>query len=130
MKKFLSIVALLGIIAASNCTGIPENDDPILGIWVRSEWVDSAQGKSRSLVKKEWIFNDVYLGRYQEYLNHQLVYYTDFSWESGSQGYILTYYGTDAPPVELLLNEAEDTDRLEYLAGGIFAEREEDEDLP
>ncbi len=125
MKKFFSFLALLGILLASNCTQIPENNDPILGIWVRSEWVEQDTEKSRSRVKREWIFNDVYLGRYQEFIDYELVYYTDFSWEKNPNGYTLHYYGTDNPPVELHLTRHEQTEQLEYSEGGIFARREE-----
>jgi len=125
MKKFLSFLALLGLILASNCTQIPENDDPILGIWARTEWLEpGAEEAKSSRLKKEWIFNDVYLGRYQEFVNHQLVYYTDFSWEVDSNGYTLIYYGTDTPPLKLLLKQDENSDRLEYTDGAVFAERE------
>lgn len=125
MKKILSFLALLGLILASNCTQIPENDDPILGIWARTEWLEPvAEEAKSSRLKKEWIFNDVYLGRYQEFVDHQLVYYTDFSWEVDSDGYTLIYYGTDTPPLKLLLKQDENSDRLEYTDGAVFAERE------
>lgn len=125
MKKFFSFLALLGLILASNCTEIPENNDPILGIWVRNDWIEQDTEKGRSRVTKEWIFNDVYLGRYQEFVDYQLVYYTDFSWKPDGNGYTVTYYGTETPPVNLHLTENEETQQLEYTDGGLFAQRGE-----
>ena len=78
MKKLFSLLSIVGIIAISNCTRVPENHDPILGIWAKTE-SSSIEGKNSSTVREEWIFNDVYLGRYQRYSNSKLIFYTDFN---------------------------------------------------
>ena len=57
MKKLFSLLSIVGIIAISNCTRVPENHDPILGIWAKTE-SSSIEGKNSSTVREEWIFND------------------------------------------------------------------------
>lgn len=124
MKTLRSFMALLGLLLTTNCSEIPPNNDPILGVWVRTDWEENGQNAKRTRISKEWIFNDVYLGRYQEYRDYKLVYYTDFSWEAENDGYELIYHGTDRPAIELLLNITGEVDQLLYPEGEMFAERE------
>ncbi|WP_394970428.1 hypothetical protein [uncultured Croceitalea sp.] len=123
MKKFFSLLAILVIIAVSNCSEIPENNDPILGIWSKSELL-SQDGKNGDEIRKEWIFNDAYLGRYHSYTNDDLEFYTDFSWSLNEDIYTIIYTGTDIPDIEVTLEQATNPEKLALENGNIFAERE------
>ncbi|GMN10822.1 hypothetical protein MTsPCn9_30130 [Croceitalea sp. MTPC9] len=123
MKKFFSLLAILVIIAVSNCSEIPENNDPILGIWSKSE-ILSQDGKSGDEVREEWIFNDAYLGRYHSYTNNDLEFYTDFSWSLDGETYTIIYTGTDKPTVEVNLHQAAEPELLALENGSTFAVRE------
>lgn len=123
MKKFFSLLAILALIAVSNCSEIPENNDPILGIWSKSE-IASEGEESGDKVRQEWIFNDAYLGRYHNYTNGDLDFYTDFSWSLEGETYTIIYTGTDKPKVQVNLEEAATPEKLALEDGAIFAIRE------
>ncbi len=123
MKKFFSLLTLVVIIAMSNCSEIPENNDPILGVWSKSE-ITSLDGENENDVREEWIFNDAYLGRYHIYTNNDLEFYTDFSWSLDDETYTIIYSGTDKPKVEVNLEEAVKPELLALQDGNIFAIRE------
>nr|WP_298999830.1 hypothetical protein [uncultured Allomuricauda sp.] len=122
MKKLFSLLLIVLIIAVSNCTDIPENNDPILGIWARTATL-SEDSKSQNL-KEEWIFNDVYLGRYQRYSNNTLTFYTDFKWSNENGVYTITYSGTDIEEVTVNLEESNQPEILALEDGAVFATRE------
>ena len=123
MKKTFSFLALLAILAVSNCTKIPQNLDPILGIWAKSEIIQSQDEKNGNEVREEWIFNDAYLGRYHSYTNDDLEFYTDFSWSIDSETYTISYPGTDIPSVEVNLQQAASQELLALENGNTFAIR-------
>ena len=123
MKKFFSLLTLVVIIAMSNCSEIPQNNDPILGVWSKSE-IASQDGENGDDVREEWIFNDAYLGRYHSYSNNDLEFYTDFSWSLEDETYTIIYSGTDKPTVEVNLEEAAKPELLALQDGNIFAIRE------
>ena len=123
MKKLFSLLFIVLIIAVSNCTDIPENNDPILGIWTRTDFI-SEESKSSSTTKEEWIFNDVYLGRYQRYSNNTLAFYTDFKWSNDDGIYTITYSGTDIQEVNVSLEVSNNPETLALEDGAVFATRE------
>lgn len=123
MKKFFSLLAIASIIAISNCTSIPENNDPILGIWVKND-TTMDNDKSESTSREEWIFNDVYLGRYQSYSNHRLTFYTDFKWSEENGVYAITYSDEQVTDVIVSLEETSDPEILALENGSVFATRE------
>ncbi|WP_420400575.1 hypothetical protein [Flagellimonas sp.] len=123
MKKFFSLLAIASIIAVSNCTSIPENNDPILGIWVRDD-VNGDENKNGSTSREEWIFNDVYLGRYQSYSNSSLTFYTDFKWSEENGKYTITYSDEQVTDVIVSLEETSDPEILALENGSVFATRE------
>ncbi|WP_420601537.1 hypothetical protein [Flagellimonas sp.] len=122
MKKFFSLLSIVCIIAISNCTSIPENNDPILGIWARSS--SSIDGKSGNTTREEWIFNDVYLGRYQSYSDSKLTFYTDFKWSEENGVYTIIYADTEVTDVTVSLEETNDPEILALENGSVFATRE------
>lgn len=123
MKKFASLLAIVVILAMSNCSEIPENNDPILGIWINSEIVSQTNGDDSELLE-EWIFNDAFLGRYHSYTDGNLEFFTDFSWDVESGTYTIEYVGTDIPTIEVTLEQAANLEILALEDGNTFAERE------
>lgn len=93
MKKLLLFfVATFVCFTVTNCSEIPENNDPIIGIWSKTQLSESGQ----QLSKKEWIFNDAYKGRYHQYTNDNVAFFTDFQWEIDIDDvYTISYPGTD-----------------------------------
>ena len=123
MKKLFSLLSIIGIIAMSNCSRIPENNDPILGIWSKTESA-SLEGKGTETTREEWIFNDVYLGRYQSYSNSKLVFYTDFKWSVENGTYTIIYGDPQVTDVKVSLMEAQNPEILALGNGAVFATRE------
>jgi len=123
MKKLFSLLSILGIIAISNCSQIPENNDPILGIWSRSQSTDLS-GKTAETLREEWIFNDVYLGRYQSYSNSKLVFYTDFKWSVDRGNYSITYGDPQMDGITVNLEQANEPEMLTLDNGTVFATRD------
>jgi len=74
---------------------VPENTDPVLGIWYKS--VSQSAEDQGVITKEEWVFNDVYLGRYHVYNNNSVIFLTDFQWEKNEGVYTISYPGTDLP---------------------------------
>ncbi len=123
MKKLFSLLAIVTIISVSNCTKIPENNDPIIGIWSRVD-VSTDQEAGRQTIRQEWIFNDVYLGRYHSYEGSQLDVKTDFSWTQEDGIYTISYPGTDMPEQRVSMKNSEEGTVLEDVQGNILALRE------
>ena len=122
MKKLFSLMALVTLISVSNCSKVPENNDPVLGIWAKleTEGVDEQESTER----QEWIFNDAYLGRYQHYEGSTITFYTDFGWSVENGVYTIEYRGTDIQTQRVMLVESDSPETLEYENGGHFATRE------
>ena len=107
----------------SSCSEIPENNDPILGIWARTE-IPSQKSKNPNESREECIFNYVFLRRYQTYTYNNLEFYTDFSWSIEEGVYTIVYTGTNIPDIEVTLETSADTETLALQNGNTFAERE------
>jgi hypothetical protein len=116
MKKFFSLMAIVAIISVSNCSKIPENNDPVIGIWSRMD-VNQSEEIKQEAVRQEWIFNDVYLGRYHRYENNRLVFKTDFNWESRDGVYTINYPGTDMMSQQVV--------RKDHSAGEVLADTQD-----
>jgi hypothetical protein len=123
MKKLFSLLSIIGIIALSNCSQIPENNDPILGIWAKTK-IATIEGKGTETVREEWIFNDVYLGRYQSYSNSKLVFYTDFKWSVDNGTYTIIYGDPQVTDVTVSMEKAKTPEILTLGNGSVFATRE------
>lgn len=106
-------MAIIAIISVSNCSKIPENDDPVIGIWSRSD-VNQLDENNPASVRQEWIFNDVYLGRYHRYENNTLVFQTDFNWDIRDGVYTINYPGTDMMSNQVI--------RKDHTAGEVLAD--------
>ncbi|KAB5488350.1 hypothetical protein FOT42_010500 [Flagellimonas hadalis] len=116
-------MSIIGIIAVSNCSRVPENNDPILGIWAKTE-SSTIENKGTETIREEWIFNDVYLGRYQSYSNSKLVFYTDFKWSVENGTYTIIYGDPQVTDVKVNLMEAQNPEILALGNGAVFATRE------
>lgn len=123
MKRIYSLAAILAIVFAANCTRVPENDDPIIGIW-NDRSVSLTSSKSNETAHHEWIFNDAYLGRYQSYANNKLNFKTDFKWSEEDGVYTISYPGTDLPMDKVSMKGSLEGDMLEYTNGSVLALRE------
>ena len=94
MKKlFFFFIAISMSLTFYNCSEIPENNDPIIGIWSKTVISDTGN----QLSKREWTFNDAYLGRYHDYTYNNIVFITDFQWSVENGVYTISYPGTDMP---------------------------------
>ncbi|TLP77027.1 hypothetical protein [Maribacter sp. ACAM166] len=123
-KKLLSLMAICAIIFLANCSRIEQNNDPIIGIWSQSKIVASEKS-SKQAVRKEWIFNDVYLGRYHEISGATTTLKTDFKWSRQDDTYTIEYRGLEGKPTHVfsILN-VEDGIYLTNSEGGTLATRE------
>jgi hypothetical protein len=122
MRKILSFLAIIGILLASNCTKITENNDPVIGIWSHI----SADGGTtqKQTIKEEWIFNDAYLGRYHTYHNKNLTVISDFKWVHKDSVYIISYPGLDKAEDIVLMTQTENGIILADEEGNVLATRE------
>ncbi len=124
MKKLVSLVAIVAIILTANCSRIEQNNDPIIGIWSQSK-ITTEENSSKTTVRKEWIFNDVYLGRYHEITGDEITLQTDFKWSRDDGKYIVEYRGLEDKPNNVLTIEKNSDDVLLKKAdGNILALRE------
>lgn len=123
MKKLFSLLSIVAVIVISNCSEIPENNDPILGIWSQSQ-ENLTTDTLASTEREEWIFNDVFLGRYQRYSGSQVVFFTDFAWERTEDDYSIEYRHDDVTDVTVRLETIDETDQLTLQDGNTFAIRQ------
>lgn len=122
--KFPHLLLLAVVLATSlnGCSKIPENNDPVIGIWSRTA---APEGTSRTKPQREeWIFNDVYLGRYHRYDGLNITVQSDFSWRINQGVYTIEYPGLDREPEQVTIEQKGEGITLETLAGEVLAERE------
>lgn len=123
-KKFLSLMAICAIVFLANCSRIEQNNDSIIGIWSQSKIITS-ENSSKQTVRKEWIFNDVYLGRYHEINGTTIVLKTDFNWSKQGDIYTIEYRGLeDKPNNYITIQNLEDNFFLKNKDGATMAIRE------
>ncbi len=123
MKKFFSLLAIMCLIVVSNCSEIPENNDPVLGKWSKIS-TETLLNKGPVNVEEEWIFNDVFLGRYHRYENNELTLINDFSWDNTKGTYTILYTGMDTEPVSVIFDHLDTVEILTLMDGNIFAQRD------
>lgn len=116
-------MAIIAIIIASNCSRIPENNDPVIGIWVKLDFKTLSESNKQTL-RQEWIFNDAYLGRYHKYTSSTLDFKTDFKWEQVDGVYTISYPGTDMQPVLVSMKESSEGVMLEADNGEVLATKD------
>lgn len=124
MKKLFSFFAIIGILLASNCTRITENNDPVIGIWSHIETNGGLTQKQEVTVRQEWIFNDAYLGRYHTYHNKDLTVISDFKWVHKDSLYVISYPGLDKEEDIVLMTESDNGTILADPNGNVLAIKE------
>ncbi len=116
-------MAILAILFSANCSRIDQNNDPIIGIWVDGDNLETTTSKAN--VRKEWIFNDVYLGRYHEFQNDSLIIKTDFSWAQEDGIYTVIYSGLEDKPTHTLkIEKTKNGELLQLVNGTMLAIKE------
>lgn len=101
MKRILSLLAIIAIILSSNCSRIEENNDPIVGVWIQAQ-ASLESDTAKNTTRKEWIFNDVYLGRYHEIHQGKIIEQTDFKWSQADGIYTVEYRGLEDKPNDIV----------------------------
>ena len=124
MKKLFSLLAIIAIVLVSNCSRIPENNDPVIGIWSDIDLTLASETQKQASLRKEWIFNDAYLGRYHEKTNGKITFKTDFSWNIDNEEYTISYPGTEKKTVIVSMKEDAEAIMLADAEGNIMAIRE------
>ena len=125
MKKLFPLLIILGTILMSSCSSIPENDDPIIGIWSDIELKAKSKTGKQTTERKEWIFNDVYLGRFHTYNNGVLEVITDFQWSEEDGVYTISYPGLENKTDDIVSMKMVDAENsLLYTDGDVLATRE------
>ena len=110
------------VVLLTSCSKVPENTDPVLGIWYKPVLVSAET--QQVITKEEWVFNDVYLGRYQVYNNNSVIFFTDFQWEQIDGTYTISYPGTDIPEQNARMVMMEEQEVLQDNNGDILAFRQ------
>ncbi len=123
MKKLMSLLAIIAIVTSSNCSRVPENNDPIIGIWSRTE-INSASQTGKMTIMREWIFNDAYLGRFHTIENGVITVKSDFNWKIDGDSYIINYPGLDRPNDTVTLKIAVEESSLQRKDGFRLAIRD------
>ena len=124
MKKLFSFFAIVSIVLASNCSRIPENNDPVIGIWSNNLAITNSKAE-KIITRFEWIFNDAYLGRYHKIENGRITVTTDFRWVIEDDLYTISYPGMDNKLDDIvIMNESPEGIFLEDTIGNILAIRE------
>ena len=123
MKKLFSFLAIVAIILASNCSRIPENNDPIIGIWERVE-VQTSSEAGKQTTRREWIFNDAFLGRFHRIENGETTVKSDFKWKQEEGTYISSYPGLDRDDDIVIMKKSLEITQLERNDGFMLATRE------
>ena len=123
-KKFLSLLAICAIVFLANCSRIEQNTDPIIGIWSQSD-LTVTESSSKQTIRKEWIFNDVYLGRYHEIEGSTITLKTDFNWSKQDDVYTVEYKGLEGKPNNIItIKSSEEIVYLQKKDGATLAIRE------
>ena len=121
MRHIFTPLLLLALLIAG-CSEIPENDDPVIGIWVQTQAPEDSGAKHMERV--EWIFNDAYLGRFHQYEGAELQVQTDFQWEQRGGVYTVRYPGLKKTEDVVRIKQSQEGTLLMDLQGNILAYRE------
>ena len=124
MKKILSLLAIIAIIFSSNSSRIEESNDPIVGIWIEAT-ASSESETAKNTTRKEWIFNDVYLGRYHRFDQGKIIEQTDFKLSQTYGIYTVEYRGLENKPNDIVIIKTTPTGTiLQDSNGNMLAVRE------
>ncbi len=117
-------MAIFAIIFSSNCSRIEQNNDPIIGIWIEAASFQEGS-TAKNTTRKEWIFNDVYLGRYHEFNAGKIIEQTDFRWSQEDGIYTIEYGELKNKSIDIVtINTVSDGILLQQNDGNILAIKE------
>lgn len=122
MRGIFTLFVVLILVMTSSCTEIPENDDPVIGIWAQLQ--SPKDQSAKYMGREEWIFNDVYLGRYHFYEGSELKLESDFQWEAHGGVYTIKYPGLNKGADVVKIKQIEEKTLLMDLKGNVIAYRE------
>lgn len=122
MQRFLVLSLVFVLTALGSCSEIPENDDPVIGIWAQTRAPEDTGAKH--LERVEWIFNDAYLGRYHVYEGSEITVSSDFQWEARGSVYLIQYPGLKKVDDVVRIKESAEGTLLIDQDGNILAFRE------
>ena len=122
MQRFSTLILVVILTALGSCSEVPENDDPVIGVWAQTQAPKDASAKHMEHV--ECIFNDVFLGRYHLYQGDELVVESDFQWEQRGGVYTIHYPGLKKVEDVVKIKETQEGTLLVDLGGNVLAYRE------
>lgn len=96
MKPIFFVIAL--IVLSVSCSKIEIAEDPVLGIW-KQELQTTITAEGVEIKAQEWIFNDLFKGRFHGYVEEEIVYEMDYHWTIENGVYTLSYNGGDLPNI-------------------------------
>ncbi|MFS4466325.1 hypothetical protein [Maribacter sp. 2210JD10-5] len=121
MKVFLQCLVVCVLVVS--CSKIEENNDAVIGIWKNE--VKTATNTNKLVIDtEEWIFNDVYLGRFHGYKDGEVSFLNDFTWTLEDNVYTISYTGTDFPDEYVIMEKTENGTILKKVSGELFAKRQ------
>ncbi len=116
------LLTLFVVFLLASCSEIPENNDPVIGIWAQSQAPKDPVVKY--VEREEWIFNDAYLGRYHVYHGEELAVQTDFQWKATGNQYTIDYPGLEKSSDKVKIKKSADGTVLVDEKGNVMAFRE------
>ena len=121
-KPHRNTLVLINLLVFFSCSKIVVSDDPILGVWC-IEFEVQKSIDTITLDKREWIFNDAFLGRYHYYENEQILIANDFIWSFDNDRYTVKYLGTDLPDDIFTIRINEDAEQMIDITGQVIGKR-------
>ena len=122
MHRLRTLLLLVVLTALGSCSEVPENNDPVIGIWGQTPAPKETSAKHMERV--DWIFHAAYLGRYHLYQGEDLVVQTDFQWKQHGGVYTIHYPGLKKVEDVVKIKESQEGVVLVDLQGSILAYRE------
>ena len=101
MKTYTTLIVI--VMCFISCSEIEPVNDPILGVWT-IEYMVLNNGEE-TIEQREWIFNDVFLGRHHRYMNGELVVENDYRWSVSDGIYRMEYNGGTFPDIIFTIDQ-------------------------
>jgi len=123
MKTIKLLLLVPFVVSFFSCEKIEISNDPILGYWEIEQEI-SLTGKAPVKRMEQWVFNDIYLGRYNVFENDVLVYHKDYDWEVDPNGlYTISYRGESHLVDFKAILSFEENELLKNMDGQVIAKR-------
>jgi hypothetical protein len=102
-----------------SCSEVETTDDPILGIWM-NQLQSAIIIEGENIDEQEWIFNDLYKGRFHGYKDGRVVYEMDYNWTNENGTYTLTYNAGELNAIIFIMED----EILRAVEGQVIAVRD------